>query len=66
MVANRTKEEQEKIKKGELEFHDFEQTKYAEDAKQKVADAHRKNLKEVVIGWAVLRTRNFLNISPEI
>ena len=59
LLANRTVEEREKIKAGELEFHDFEQTKYIEDAKQKVADSPKKKPKEVVIGWAVVETSFF-------
>ena len=64
LLANRTVEEREKIKAGELEFHDFEQTKYIEDAKQKVADSPKKKPKEVVIGWAVLE-RAFSEHSPD-
>ena len=65
LLANRTVEEREKIKAGELEFHDFEQTKYIEDAKQKVADSPKKKPKEVVIGWAVLE-RAFSEHSPTV
>ena len=64
LLANRTVEEREKIKAGELEFHDFEQNKYIEDAKQKVADSPKKKPKEVVIGWAVLE-RAFSEHSPD-
>jgi len=63
MVAHRTKEEQELIKIGDLEYENYAQTKYAEDAIQKVENAPKKKPKEVVIAWAVIeqQVRNYRN-----
>ena len=63
MVAHRTKEEQELIKNGDLDFENYAQTKYSEDAIQKVEDAPKKKPKEIVIAWAVIeqQVRNYRN-----